>query len=85
MDYKGWFNPYIVESAIAREIGKNYITIAKAAEAFSIQTVYSFNDCINMIFQGIRKGEIQPIEEVAATKFCPNCGAKMVDLEEENK
>lgn len=34
----------------------DYIKIEEAAKALSVQTPYSYNDCLNMIVSGIEKG-----------------------------
>lgn len=47
------------------KITDKYITIGKAAEAFSIQTIYSYNDCLNTLFMAIREEMIEPESDVA--------------------
>ena len=37
-----------------------YITLEQAAEAFAIQTVFSTNDCLDMLYYAIQKGWISP-------------------------
>lgn len=38
-----------------------YITLRQAAEAFQIQTVYSYEDCLDMLKYAISRGFIIPI------------------------
>ena len=35
---------------------RDYIKIEEAAKALSLQTPYSYNDCLNMLANGIAKG-----------------------------
>ena len=38
-----------------------YITLRQAVEAFQIQTVYSYEDCLDMLKYAISRGFIIPI------------------------
>ena len=37
-----------------------YVTLVQAAKAFAIQTVFSTNDCLDMLYYAIQKGWISP-------------------------
>ena len=37
-----------------------YVTLEQAATAFAIQTIFSTNDCLDMLYYAIQKGWISP-------------------------
>lgn len=45
-----------------------YITLEQAAKAFSLQTIHSHGDCMQMLIDAVSKGWIAPAADVAEVR-----------------
>ena len=57
-----------------------YITLEQAAKAFSLQTIHSHGDCMQMLIDAVSKGWIAPaadVAEVVRCKYCRHLGAPL--------